>query len=70
MTGQESSDADKTTNHWNGLAQIDQAITENRLAAYRWKKTWADPWGRVKMVTVFALLSGFLAYLVIDELIL
>lgn len=29
---------------WAGLAEIDQAISENRLTEYRFKKAWADPW--------------------------
>ena len=31
---------------WEGLSEIDQAIRENRLTEYRWKKAWADPWAR------------------------
>jgi hypothetical protein len=31
---------------WEGLSEIDQAIHENRLTEYRWKKAWADPWAR------------------------
>lgn len=65
-----SSDHHAPTKDWKGLKELDHAIAEDRLTAYTWKKTWADPWGRAKMVTVFALLSAFLAYLVIDELIL
>lgn len=55
---------------WEGLKEIDSAIAENRLTAYTWQKTWADPWGRAKMITVFALLAAFLIYLIVDELIL
>lgn len=57
-------------NRWAGLKEIDRAIAENRLTAYTWQKTWADPWARAKMITVFALLAAFLIYLVVDELIL
>jgi len=55
---------------WKGLRELDQAIAENRLTSYTWKKTWADPWARAKMIAVFALLGAFLVYLVVDELIL
>lgn len=55
---------------WQGVKEVDRAIAENRLTAYTWKKTWADPWGRAKMITVFVLLAAFLVYLVVDELIL
>lgn len=53
---------------WKGLKEIDQAIAENRLTAYTWKKTWADPWGRIKILVVLALLAGFIAYTIFDEL--
>lgn len=65
-----SSDDHVATEDWKGLKEIDRAIAENRLTAYTWKKTWADPWGQAKMITVFALLAAFLIYLVVDELIL
>lgn len=55
---------------WRGIREVDRAIAENRLTAYTWQKTWADPWGRAKMITVFALLAAFLVYLAVDELIL
>ena len=32
---------DKTD--WEGLREIDRAISENRLTSYSWKKSWADP---------------------------
>lgn len=60
----------RTTDDWKGLKELDRAITENRLTAYTWKKTWADPWARAKMITAFALLGAFITYVFIDELIL
>lgn len=42
---------------WEGIAELDRALAENRLTAYRWKKAWADPWGRALglfVITVFA----------------
>lgn len=45
-------------NHWEGFAEIDHAIAENRLTAYRWKKAWADPVSRtVGIVVIGAILS-------------
>lgn len=64
------SDDPTATEDWKGLRELDRAITENRLTAYTWKKTWADPWARAKMITAFALLGAFIAYVFIDELIL
>ena len=50
---------------WEGLAEIDQAIRDNRLMEYRIKKSWADPWGRKLTISgvivigaVFAFLAG------------
>jgi hypothetical protein len=50
---------------WEGLAEIDQAIRENRLTEYGWKKTWADPWARrlgIFVLTLFAIFAGFVIY--------
>lgn len=55
---------------WQGLRELDRAISENRLTAYSWKKAWADPWGRVKIVTVLTLLSAFIAFVVVYDLVL
>lgn len=50
---------------WKGLSEIDQAIRENRLTEYRWKKAWADPWARkltiggtLVILAVFSFLIG------------
>lgn len=52
------------TRRWEGLAEIDQAIRENRLMEYRIKKSWADPWGRkLTIVGVSAIVLVF-AYLI------
>ena len=48
---------------WEGLAELDHALAEDRLTAYRWKKTWADPWGRKVTIAVtgsIAVVFGFL----------
>lgn len=58
------------TEDWKGLKEIDRAIAENRLTAYTWKKTWADPWGRAAMVTVFTLLTAYVIFVIINDLIL
>ena len=50
---------------WEGLSELDQAISDNRLMEYRLKKSWADPWGRkltiiglIVIGAVFAFLAG------------
>lgn len=50
---------------WEGLAELDRALAENRLTEYRWKKAWADPWNRritlailAAVITVFGFLAG------------
>jgi hypothetical protein len=65
-----SSDDPVVTEDWKGLKEIDRAITENRLTAYTWKKTWADPWGRIKLIAIFVGLTAFAAFVVINDLIL
>ena len=65
-----SSDDPVATEDWKGLKEIDRAIAENRLTAYTWKKTWADPWGRAAMVTVFTLLTAYVVFVIINDLIL
>lgn len=52
---------------WQGFREVNRAIAENRLTAYTWKKTWADPWGRLKVVAVTLVFATFLIYLIIDE---
>ena len=65
-----SFDDPAATEDWKGLKEIDRAIAENRLTAYTWKKTWADPWGRAAMVTVFTLLTAYVIFVIINDLIL
>jgi len=51
--------------NWEGFAEIDQAIRENRLTEYHWRKTWADPWGRrlgLLVLALFVLFGGFVIY--------
>ena len=50
---------------WEGLSELEQAISDNRLMEYRLKKSWADPWGRkltiiglIVIGAVFAFLAG------------
>lgn len=64
------SDDPTATEDWKGLRELDRAITENRLTAYTWKKTWADPWGRAAIVTVFTLLTAYVIFVIINDLIL
>lgn len=50
---------------WEGLSEIDQAIRENRLTEYRFRKAWVDPWARGLSILVLALLvffAGFVIY--------
>jgi len=55
---------------WKGLREIDRAISENRLTSYSWKKTWADPWGREKIITVLTLLVAFVIFVIVYDLVL
>lgn len=53
--------------NWPGLSEVDKALAENRLTAYTWKKTWADPWGRLKLVTIFIGLIAFAIFVAIYD---
>jgi hypothetical protein len=53
---------------WKGLAEIDQAIHENRLTDYRMKKAWADPWIRFGLIVMIGAIAAFAIYVAVDEL--
>ena len=67
-------DRDKSRNSgrqdWQGFREVDQAIAENRLTAYTWKKTWADPWGRLKVIVIFLALVAFAAFVIVQDVII
>lgn len=54
---------------WAGLAEIDQAISENRLAEYRFRKAWADPWSRSLTIVSMCVIALFAIYVLVDEII-
>lgn len=68
------SDPDKSRNaggrDWRGFREVDRAIAENRLTSYTWKKTWADPWGRLKLIMIFLALVAFAAFVIVQDVIL
>ena len=55
---------------WEGLAELDRALAENRLTEYRVKKAWADPWARVLGIVVITLFVAFGIFVVINDLII
>ena len=55
---------------WQGFREVDRAIAENRLTAYTWKKTWADRWGRLKLIAIFLALVAFAAFVIVQDVIL
>lgn len=54
---------------WEGLAELDRALAENRQTEYRWKKTWADPWARRATLAVLGLLGLFAMFVVYVDVI-
>jgi hypothetical protein len=54
---------------WKGFAEIDRAIAENRLTEYRWKKAWADPWGRRLFIGVALIFAGFAAFVIYEDVL-
>ena len=57
------------TSRWKGLAEIDQAIHENRLTEYRVKKAWADPWIRFAAFLVAMLFIAFFVFVIWQDVI-
>jgi hypothetical protein len=69
VTDQNSTPRD-TGADWQGFREVDRAIAENRLTSYTWRKTWADPWGRLKLVLIFAGLAAFTIFVVLYDFVL
>lgn len=55
---------------WEGLAELDRALAENRLTEYRWKKEWADPWTRRLGILVLLAFAAFAVFVVFDDFII
>ena len=53
----------RPTDQWVGFSEIDRAIAENRLTAYRWKKAWADPINRRVTLVILAVVLVVWTYL-------
>ena len=49
---------------WQGLAEIDHAIRENRITEYRIRKSWADPWARKLTVVGVLLIMAVFSFLI------
>jgi len=52
------------TGEWQGFAEIDQAIRENRLTEYRIRKSWADPLARKLTIVGSLVILAVFAYLI------
>ena len=61
---------DQKEKDWEGLREIDRAISQNRLTSYSWNKAWADPWGRAGFIAFAILFVAFIVYVVIYDLVL
>jgi hypothetical protein len=57
------------TGQWKGLAEIDQAIHENRLTEYRVKKAWADPWIRFAGLLVAVVFMAFFCFVIWQDVL-
>jgi hypothetical protein len=49
--------------NWEGLAEVDRALAENRLTEYRIKKAWADPLERRMIIAIVLLVVAVFGYL-------
>ncbi|OYU37296.1 hypothetical protein [Novosphingobium sp. PASSN1] len=56
--------------NWEGLAEFDRALADNRLTEYRIKKAWADPINRAVTILVCLILAAYVGYVVINDFIL
>jgi hypothetical protein len=57
-------DNERETRKWDGLSEIDQALSENRLTEYRIQKAWADPWSRRLTIGVIVVIAVGFCYLI------
>lgn len=56
--------AEPVPQKWEGLAELDRALAENRLTGYRVKKAWADPWSRGATIVIVATIVSVFGYLI------
>jgi hypothetical protein len=56
--------------NWEGFAEIDQAIHENRLTEYRLRKAWADPINRAIIIAVTVIMTAFAIFVIVDDVVL
>jgi hypothetical protein len=66
---QQDETSDKADAPWKGFGEIDRAVAENRLTEYRWKKAWADPWGRRLFIGVASIFVAFIAFVIYDDML-
>ena len=52
---------------WSGLRELDQAMADNRLTAYTWKKAWADPWGKFGFIVFGLLFTAFVVFVAVYD---
>lgn len=65
MTGMgKNQDQVAASRKWEGLAELDRALAENRLTEYRIKKAWADPVVRASGLLVGGLFTAYIAFVV------
>lgn len=60
---------DRDSRRWDGLSEIDDALSKNRLTAYRIRKAWADPLSRALTIACMSILVLFAAFVVYWDLI-
>lgn len=49
--------------NWEGLAELDRALAENRLTEYRIKKAWTDTLERRMIIAIVLLVVAVFGYL-------
>lgn len=48
---------------WEGLAELDRALAENRLTEFRIRKAWAEPLNRRMAIGVLSVIACVFAFL-------
>ena len=55
--------------NWEGLAELDRALAENRLIEYRIKKAWSDPLVRLFGLGMGVVFAAYICFVIYWDLI-
>ncbi|WP_299306790.1 hypothetical protein [uncultured Croceicoccus sp.] len=61
---------DQDEHQWEGIKEVDRAISENRRMEYRWKKALADPWERRGLWLLALVVIAFAVFVILQDFVL